>query len=92
MIAAGLDPAGLSVRTLLDGKERQNYPVADMIFQPHELVSRLSQDMTLMPGDVIACGTSIGVGAMRAARNAIEISIEGIGTLANVFVQQVPAG
>lgn len=91
VVASGLDPAGLSVRTLLDGKERQNYPVADMIFQPHELVSRLSQDMTLMPGDVIACGTSIGVGAMRAARNVIEISIEGIGTLANVFEQQVPA-
>jgi len=90
VIATGLDPSGLSVRTVLDGKERQNYPVGDMIFQPHRLVSLLSRDMTLLPGDVVACGTSIGVGAMRGASNAIEVSIEGIGTLRNDFVQQVP--
>ena len=65
VIATGLDPTGLSIRTVLDGQERQNYPVSDMIFQPHRLVSFLSRDMTLLPGDVIACGTSIGVSAMR---------------------------
>jgi 2-keto-4-pentenoate hydratase/2-oxohepta-3-ene-1,7-dioic acid hydratase in catechol pathway len=43
--------------------------------------------MTLMPGDIIACGTSIGVGTMKEARNTIEVSIEGIGTLSNVFEQ-----
>ena len=90
VIATGLDPTALSIRTVLDGKERQNYPVSDMIFPPHRLVSYLSRDMTLLPGDVVACGTSIGVGAMRAASNAIEVSIEGIGTLTNTFEQQVP--
>ena len=90
VIATGLDPMALSIRTVLDGKERQNYPVSDMIFPPHKLVSYLSRDMTLLPGDVIACGTSIGVSAMRGAENVIEVSIEGIGTLANTFVQQVP--
>jgi Fumarylacetoacetate (FAA) hydrolase family len=80
----------LSIRTVLDGKERQNYPVGDMIFPPHRLVSFLSRDMTLLPGDVIACGTSVGVGAMRGASNAIEVSIEGVGTLSNTFAQQVP--
>jgi ketopantoate reductase/2-keto-4-pentenoate hydratase/2-oxohepta-3-ene-1,7-dioic acid hydratase in catechol pathway len=90
VIATGLDPMSLSIRTVLDGTERQNYPVSDMIFPPHKLVSYLSRDMTLLPGDVIACGTSIGVGAMRGASNQIEISIEGIGTLSNAFVQQVP--
>ena len=55
VIATGLDPTGLSIRTVLDGQERQNYPVSDMIFQPHRLVSFLSRDMTLLPGDVIAC-------------------------------------
>ena len=90
VIATGLDPTGLSIRTVLDGKERQNYPVSDMIFPPHRLVSHLSRDMTLLPGDVIACGTSVGVSAMRAASNVIEVSIEGIGTLSNTFVQQVP--
>jgi ketopantoate reductase/2-keto-4-pentenoate hydratase/2-oxohepta-3-ene-1,7-dioic acid hydratase in catechol pathway len=90
VIATGLDPSGLSVRTVVDGKERQNYPVSDMIFQPHRLVSLLSRDVTLLPGDVIACGTSIGVAAMRNPENLIEVSIEGIGTLSNSFVQQVP--
>lgn len=87
VIATGLDPRDLTVRALLNGQERQNYPVADMIFQPHELVSRLSHDMTLLPGDLVCCGTSLGVGAMKEPVNRVEVMIEGIGTLANVFVQ-----
>ena len=67
VIATGLDPIPALDRTVLDGKERQNYPVSDMIFPPHRLVSYLSRDMTLLPGDVIACGTSVGVSAMRGA-------------------------
>jgi 2-keto-4-pentenoate hydratase/2-oxohepta-3-ene-1,7-dioic acid hydratase in catechol pathway len=86
-VATGLDPMTLSVRTILNGQERQNYPVADMIFPPARLVSLLSYDMTLNPGDVIACGTSLGVGSMKEPRNTIEISIEGVGTLSNVFEQ-----
>uniref|UniRef100_UPI002FCC41BB fumarylacetoacetate hydrolase family protein n=1 Tax=Bosea sp. (in: a-proteobacteria) TaxID=1871050 RepID=UPI002FCC41BB len=87
VIATGLDLRELTVRTLLNGQERQNYPVADMIFQPHELVSRLSHDMTLLPGDLICCGTSLGVGTIKEPVNTIEVTIEGIGTLANAFVQ-----
>ncbi|MDH3966770.1 MAG: fumarylacetoacetate hydrolase family protein [Rhodospirillales bacterium] len=87
VIATGLDPAVLTIRTVLNGDERQNYPVADMVFPPARLVSRISQDLTLEPGDVIACGTSLGVGSMKAPSNAVEVTIEGIGTLANVFEQ-----
>lgn len=86
-IATGLDPAKLTVRTVLNGAERQNYPVSDMIFQPAALVSAISRDMTLLPGDVIACGTSLGVGVMKEASNVVDISIEGIGTLSNTFAQ-----
>ncbi|MEE8505929.1 MAG: fumarylacetoacetate hydrolase family protein, partial [Kiloniellales bacterium] len=75
------------VRTVLNGDERQNYPVSDMIFPPARLVSLISHDMTLYPGDVIACGTSVGVGSMKEPSNTIEVSIEGIGTLSNVFEQ-----
>ena len=85
VIATGLDPASLVVKTVLNGDERQNYPISDMIFPVPKLVSRISHDMTLMPGDVIACGTSIGVGSMKEKSNTVEVSIEGIGTLANVF-------
>ena len=87
VIATGLDPSVLHVRTILNSQERQNYPVSDMIFPPAKLVSLISRDMTLMPGDVIACGTSVGVGTMKEPTNSIEVSIDGVGTLSNIFVQ-----
>jgi 2-keto-4-pentenoate hydratase/2-oxohepta-3-ene-1,7-dioic acid hydratase in catechol pathway len=83
-IATGLDPMVLSVRTVLDGSERQNYPVADMIFPPAKLIALVSRDVTLEPGDVIACGTSVGVGSMKPGAT-VEISIEGVGALGNRF-------
>jgi len=86
-VVTDVDPAGLSVRTVLNGQERQNYPISDMVFSARQLVSRISHDMTLNPGDVICCGTSIGVGTMKEPSNAVEIVIEGIGTLSNTFVQ-----
>lgn len=86
-IATGLNPAKLSVRTVLNGAERQNYALSDMIFQPAALVSALSRDMTLLPGDIIACGTSLGVGVMKEAKNVVEVSIEGVGTLSNTLAQ-----
>lgn len=84
VIATGLDPLGLSVKTLLNDKERQNYPVSDMIFKPAQIVSLISRDMTLYPGDVICCGTSVGVGSMKPG-SKVEIVIDGIGTLSNEY-------
>jgi 2-keto-4-pentenoate hydratase/2-oxohepta-3-ene-1,7-dioic acid hydratase in catechol pathway len=84
VIVSGLDPAKLVVRSILAGQERQNYPVSDMLFGPHQLVSLISQDMTLNPGDIISCGTSVGVGSMKPG-STIEISIDGIGSLSNTF-------
>ena len=52
---------------------------------PAQLVSRLSREMTLEPGDVISCGTSVGVLPMRPG-HVIEVTIEGIGTLRNEYV------
>ncbi|MCK0208175.1 fumarylacetoacetate hydrolase family protein [Starkeya koreensis] len=87
VVATDVDPATLVVRTVLNGDERQRYPISDMVFSAPQLVSRISHDMTLNPGDVICCGTSIGVGTMKAPTNTVEIVIEGIGTLTNTFVQ-----
>jgi len=84
VIATGLDPATLHVRTVLNGQERQNYPAADMFFPPARLVSLISQDLTFEPGDVICCGTSVGVGSMKPGSDVV-VSIEGIGELANRF-------
>ena len=84
VIATGLDWSRLRVITRVDGVERQNYPLSDMIMSPEELVSQLSRDMTLLPGDVIACGTSVGVGSIKDG-GTVEVEIAGIGTLVNVL-------
>jgi 2-dehydropantoate 2-reductase len=90
-IVTGVDPMKLRIKTVLNGKERQNYPVTDMFFPPHKLVAAVSKDMTLMPGDIIACGTSLGVGVMEAANNVVDIVIDGVGTLTNKFDQVLPS-
>ena len=85
VIATGLDPATLVIRAVLNDQERQNYPAADMFFSPAKLVSRISHDVTFEPGDVICCGTSVGVGSMKPG-SRITVSIEGIGELTNDFL------
>ena len=84
VIATDLDWPQARVITQVDGAERQNYPLSDMIMSPTELVSRLSHDMTLLPGDVIACGTSVGVGSIKDGAT-VEVRIDGIGSLVNAL-------
>ncbi len=84
-IVTGIDPASLTVRTILNGAERQHYKISDMIFSAQELVSKISHDMTLLPGDIIACGTSLGVGVMKDPVNKVTIAIDGIGELTNEY-------
>jgi len=84
VIASGIEPDQLVVRALVNGVEKQNYPVTDMFYRPREIVSLLSHDMTLNPGDVIACATSIGAERMRKG-STVEIEIAGIGVLRNRF-------
>ena len=84
VIETDFDPAGATLRTLVGGRERQNYALADMFFGPAELVSRISHDLTLEPGDVILCGTSLGVLPMTPG-TSVEVVIDGIGSLVNVY-------
>ena len=81
-IVTGLDPALLRVRTRLDGELRQDYAISDMHFSVAELVSLISHDMSLLPGDLILCGTSLGIGSMKPG-SQVSVEIEGIGTLHN---------
>ncbi len=81
-IARMFDWQSARIVTRVDGVERQNYPLSDMIFSPEEQVSLISRDMTLFPGDVIACGTSLGVGSIKDGAT-VEIAVDGIGTLSN---------
>ena len=54
----------------------------DMFFNVFEIVSYLSKDMSLYPGDIIACGTNAGLGPMNEG-DVISIEIEGIGSITN---------
>ncbi|SDR94179.1 fumarylacetoacetate hydrolase family protein [Bradyrhizobium canariense] len=85
VIATDIEPASLIVRTIVNGAERQSYPISDMIFSAQEIVSRLSHDMTLFPGDLICCGTSLGVGSIKEASSSLVIAIDGIGELKTEF-------
>lgn len=84
VIETAFEPSAARVRTFVAGRERQDYPLADMIFDPSQIVSRLSQDLILDAGDLIYCGTSLGVLPIKPG-TAVEISIDGIGTLVNRY-------
>jgi 2-keto-4-pentenoate hydratase/2-oxohepta-3-ene-1,7-dioic acid hydratase in catechol pathway len=83
-IETNIDVTSLHVKAMVNGRERQNYPVADMFFSPLQLVSLLSRDVTLWPGDIISCGTSLGAGPWQADAE-VQVSIDGIGTLSNTL-------
>ena len=61
---------------------RQSSTLDQMVFNPEQLVSYISQIMTLLPGDVILTGTPAGVGPLQVG-DRVSISIEGIGVLQN---------
>jgi len=86
VIATSFNPAQARVIARVNGKTLQDYPVSDMIFSPYQIVSAISMDMTLHPGDVIACGTCLGSGGL-PADSVVEVDIEGIGVLSNTFEQ-----
>ncbi len=83
-IVTDTDVSGSSIRAELNGRERQNYPVSDLFMQPAEIVSKLSQSMTLEPGDLIACGTGPGALPMKPGAT-IDVIVDGIGTLSNAY-------
>lgn len=86
-IVTDVDLSGSAIRAELNGRERQNYPVSDLFMPPAEIVARLSESMTLEPGDLIACGTGPGALPMKPGAT-IDIIIDGIGTLSNTYADQ----
>jgi 2-keto-4-pentenoate hydratase/2-oxohepta-3-ene-1,7-dioic acid hydratase in catechol pathway len=60
----------------------QSAAIDNMIFSPEQIVSYISQVMTLLPGDVILTGTPAGIGPLTVG-DRVRIEIEGIGCLEN---------
>ncbi len=81
-IATEIDLATARVQVALNGRVRQDYPLSDMIIPPARIVELIGQEVALQPGDVIACGTSLGALPMRPGME-VSVTIDGIGTLTN---------
>jgi 2-keto-4-pentenoate hydratase/2-oxohepta-3-ene-1,7-dioic acid hydratase in catechol pathway len=81
-IVRGVDPGDLLLTTRLNGKEVQKARTSELIFGPVEVVSFISQHMTLSPGDIIYTGTPGTTSAMKAG-DVVEVEIERIGVLRN---------
>lgn len=85
-VATGLDPAGLRLKTFLNGKLVQSGTTSNLIFSIPHLVRFLSRIMTLFPGDIIATGTPAGVGPASPG-DRVDVQIDGVGVLSNTFVR-----
>ncbi len=81
------NPQALGIRTKLNGTTVQDSSTAAMIFSIPRLISFISRNLTLEPGDIIATGTPSGVGPL-APGDVVEVEIEGIGTLHNPVVAE----
>jgi len=86
-IVTGLDPDDLRVTIRLNGKEMFSYAAKDAIFGVRQFISRMSQYLTLYPGDVLWMGTD---GATENIKDGdvVDIEITGIGVLRNPVVRE----
>ncbi len=90
------NPNELAIKARVNGELRQNSNTADMIFPCDEIVSYISQHLTLVPGDIILTGTPEGVvlGLPKEQRvylqpgDVVTIEIEKLGSLTNRLVAE----
>lgn len=85
-IETELDPGSAGLETYLNGEMKQKGNTNDLIYSVPEVISFISNVMTLTAGDVIATGTPSGIGPMQPG-DTVEIRIESIGTLRNYVVK-----
>jgi 2-keto-4-pentenoate hydratase/2-oxohepta-3-ene-1,7-dioic acid hydratase in catechol pathway len=85
------DVTALELVTEINGEERQRAHVSDLIFDIPTLIETMSRTMTLVPGDIIATGTPVGVGIgfkppkYLTQGDRMRVSITGLGTLENTI-------
>jgi len=78
-----LDPQDLAIKSYLNGELKQEARTSEMVYTPYELLSYISQNMTLDAGDLILTGTPHGDGEMNPG-DEVTIEIEGIGKISNI--------
>ena len=77
-----IDPHDLTVQLFQNGQLRQNSNTHQLIFDCFKLVSFISTNMTLLPGDIILTGTPSGVGPIKSG-DKLEVRIQGLAPLGN---------
>ncbi|GAC1331834.1 MAG: fumarylacetoacetate hydrolase family protein [Beijerinckiaceae bacterium] len=92
------NPQKLRIGLRMDGRSVQDSSTAEMLFGVAELISTLSRQTPLEPGDVIATGTPAGVAPVQKPPTWIrpgmklEAWVEGLGMLANPVTEGPPCG
>ncbi|MGC3958285.1 MAG: fumarylacetoacetate hydrolase family protein [Verrucomicrobiota bacterium] len=81
-IETKIDPTDMSIQLFQNGQLRQNSHTRQMIFNCYEIVSFVSAQMTLLPGDVILTGTPAGIGPIQPD-DRLEVRISGLAPLVN---------
>ena len=72
------DPQNLQVRLWLNGELKQNYNTSEMTHSVAAQIAWLTQYITLMPGDVVACGTHhMGLSPINDG-DKVEVEVEGL--------------
>ena len=77
-----IDPNELTIQQFQNGQLRQSSNTSQLIFKPAEIVSFVSTNLTLLPGDVILTGTPSGVGPIQSG-DKLEVRIQGLAPLMN---------
>lgn len=75
-------PDGQVIESRIDGEVMQQASIDLMLHNVPKLISYVSQNMTLLPGDVILTGTPAGITQIQPGQ-LVECEVEGIGTLLN---------
>ena len=82
-----LDPSDLSIRSYVNGVLKQDARTSNMIYNPYEILSYISQSFTLDAGDLILTGTPVGAGRLNEGDEST-VEIEGIGKISNRVVME----
>jgi 2-keto-4-pentenoate hydratase/2-oxohepta-3-ene-1,7-dioic acid hydratase in catechol pathway len=82
LVETKIDPNELNIQLFQNGQLRQNSNTKQLIFKPAELVSFISTNLTLLPGDVILTGTPGGIGPIQSG-DKLEVRIQGLAPLVN---------
>ncbi len=75
-------PDSQVIESRINGEVRQNVAISEMVHKIPFIISYVSKNMSLLPGDIILTGSPAGISVINAG-DIIECEVEGIGILSN---------